>query len=160
MTFTTNWSLINKTEWKHTRGSAVWMELQTGRREADLHAAFVTASPKNPTLFLVRWALSGSVGLVNLREATAAVASASGVGPDADEAMVGLWGGGQEVCSCEAGSDASAPELVQPCTEPFMRTPSSVHDSASVMIYVSGFHIWFSQDTTKLGAFNRMPPTL
>lgn len=64
------------------------------------------------------------------------------------------------MCSCEAGSDASAPELVQPCTEPFMRTPSSVPDSASVVIYVSGFHIWLSQDTTTLGAFNRMPPTL
>lgn len=58
------------------------MGLQTGRGEADLHAAFITALPKNPALFLVRWALSGSVGL--------AVASVSGVRPDADEATVGL----------------------------------------------------------------------
>lgn len=67
--------------------------------------------------------------------------SVSGFGSDADEATVGLWGGGQKARSCEAGGDASALVLVQLCTEPFMRTSSSVTDSPSVMIYVSGFHI-------------------
>lgn len=83
------------------------------------------------------WALSGSVGPVNLREATVAVAS--GVRMQMKPRWDFEAAARKRVCVRQVVTRRLW--CLSNRVQPFMHTLSSVPDSASVMIYVSGFHI-------------------
>lgn len=135
-----NWSFIDTTALKWIHGTTVWTELQMGRSEtsslflAACPPAIIAAKKKKHVLF------PSFLGCVNFHEARLpycrfGVSRSS----DADEATERLWGCGQKAQQCEAGSDAFALVLVQPCTEPFMSMLSAVTGGTSVMIWFQDF---------------------